>query len=502
MKPDVKIPKEVLEITKKLQESRLPAGRQGFEAYLVGGCVRDILLGRELKDWDIATSAKPEETQKLFPDSVYENEFGTVGVKTGSDNSALSLVEVTTFRKEIGYSDKRHPDKIVFAKTIEEDLARRDFTINALALKITDTVYGIRNTKYEVTDLFGGQEDLKNKLIRAVGNPDERFGEDALRMLRAVRFAAQLDFNIEQKTLDSVVKNSRLLKHISKERIRDEFEKMIMTSRAAWAIQTLSNLKLLQFIVPELEEGTGVGQNKHHIYTVWEHNLRALDYAVSKNYSLKIRLASLLHDVGKPRTKAGDGPNSTFYSHEYVGAKMTKKILEELKFSKDVIDDVTLLVKYHLFYYNVGEVSAAGVRRFIARVGEKHIDDILKVREADRIGSGVPKAFPYRLRHLKFMIEKVKHDPISPKALKINGNELMKLLFIEPGPKVGHILNALLEEVIEDPERNVKTYLEKRARELNKLSDKELERLREKAEKRKEEFESGIEAEMKARHKV
>ncbi|MFA6136290.1 MAG: HD domain-containing protein [Candidatus Paceibacterota bacterium] len=479
------IPKEIIEIAKKLEKA-------DFDAYLVGGCVRDVLLGRDPKDWDITTSAKPEQIQKLFPDSVYENNFGTVGVKTRSKNETLKIVEITTFRKDISYSDGRHPDKIVFAKTVEEDLARRDFTVNAMALSL----------KSKLVDIFGGQIDLSNKLIKAVGSPDDRFGEDALRMLRAVRFSAQLDFQIEQKTLDSIIKNSHLLKNISKERIRDEFQKMIMTPRAAWAVQILSNLKLLKFIIPELEEGINVGQNKHHIYTVWEHNLRALDYAVSKNYSLEIRLGSLLHDVGKPRSKSGDGPNSTFYQHEYIGATMTKKILENLKFPKDVINDVTLLVRCHLFYYNVGEVSAAGVRRFISRVGEEYIDDILKIREADRIGSGVPKAFPYRLRHLKFMIEKVKHDPVSPKNLKINGNDLIKKLSLKPGPRIGHILNSLLEEIIEDPKKNIKSNLEKRAKALNKLSDKELLKLREKAEKVKEEFETGIEAEMKKKHKV
>lgn len=332
--------------------------------------------------------------------------------------------------------------------------------------------------------------------------PTKDLTEDALRMLRAVRFAAQLDFDIENQTLNSIVENSHLLKFISKERIRDELIKMINTSRAAWAIQLLSNLKLLRFIIPELEEGIGVTQNKHHIYTVWEHNLRALDYAAKRNYSLEVRLASLLHDVGKPRTKRGEGPESTFYGHEYVGARMTEKILKNLKFPREVVEKVTLLVKHHLFYYNVGEVTAAGVRRFLARVGEENVDDLLKVREADRIGSGVPKAFPYRLRHLKFMIEKVRHDPISPKQLKINGYQLMEFLKIKPGPRVGHILNALLEEVIEDPKKNSEEYLKKKALELNKLSDEELQELRKRAEKRKQEYEAGIEAEMRSKYKV
>jgi poly(A) polymerase/tRNA nucleotidyltransferase (CCA-adding enzyme) len=497
MKLDVKIPKEISDILKALEGAR-------FEAFLVGGCVRDSLRGAEPKDWDIATNAKPEQIQKIFSDSVYENEFGTVGVKTGSENERLKIVEVTTYRIEGKYSDKRHPDSVKFAKTIEEDLSRRDFTVNAMALRIQNEKVENKNEneKIEIVDIFGGRNDLKNKLIRAVGNPEDRFQEDALRMLRAVRFACQLDFEIENKTLEAIQNEANLLKHVSIERIRDEFEKIIMTPKAAWGVQTLYEVGLLKHILPELLEGVGVSQNKHHIYTVWEHNIRALDYAAGKNYSFEVRLASLLHDVGKPRTKNGEGPDSTFYQHEYVGAKMTKKILENLKFSKQVVDYVTHLVKYHLFYYNVGEVTEAGVRRFLVRVGPENIDDLLKVREADRIGSGVPKAFPYKLRHLLFMIDKVKRDPISPKMLKIDGRQIMELLAIEPGPKVGHILNALLEEIIEDPKRNTEKYLEKRAKELNRLSDKELEDLRKKAENAKEEFEMSAEEEIKKKHKI
>jgi poly(A) polymerase/tRNA nucleotidyltransferase (CCA-adding enzyme) len=491
----VKIPKEISEIIQALKKA-------GFDAYPVGGCVRDLLLGKEPKDWDVTTGAKPEEIQKIFstfagatadkPATVYENNFGTVGVKTDSKDESLKIVEVTTFRVEGRYSDARHPDEIKFAKTVEEDLSRRDFTINALALSL----------EKGPIDPFGGEKDLKNKIIRAVGNPDDRFSEDALRMMRAVRLAAQLGFEIEKKTEEAIRHNAQLLKKISRERIRDEFSKTVMSANASWGVRMFQSLELINHIIPELSEGVGVAQNKHHIYTVWEHNVLALEYAAGKNYSLEVRLASLLHDIGKPRTKRGEGSDSTFYQHEYVGAKMTKKILEDLKFSKNTVDYVTHLVRYHLFYYNVGEVTEAGVRRFLARVGPQNVDDLLKVREADRIGSGVPKAFPYKLRHLLFMIDKVKRDPISPKMLKINGNELMKLLSIESGPKVGHILNALLEEVIDDPGRNTKEYLEKIARELDKLSLKELEDLRKKAEKRKDEFEEGIESEMKQKHRV
>jgi len=483
MRLNIKFSKEVSAILNALKEA-------GFDAYLVGGCVRDLFLKKEPKDWDITTSANPEEIKKLFPESVYENEFGTVGVKTDSKDDSLKIIEVTTFRVEGGYSDSRHPDEVKFAKTVEEDLARRDFTINALALSD------------KIIDPFGGQKDLKSKIIKAVGDPEDRFSEDALRMMRAVRLAAQLEFEIDDKTEEAIRKNAHLLRRISKERIRDEFVNTVLSDNAGWGVRMFQNLGLIGYFIPELAEGVGVSQNKHHIYTVWEHNLLALEYSVKKKYSLEVRLASLLHDVGKPRTKKGEGPDSTFYQHEYVGANMTRKILENLKFPKSVADYVTHLVRYHLFYYNVGEVTEAGVRRFLARVGPENVGDLLKVREADRIGSGVPKAFPYKLRHLLFMIDKVKRDPISPKMLKINGHDIMKLLSIEPGPKVGDILNALLEEVIENPEQNTEAFLKKKAKELNKLSDAELLKLRKKAEKRKEEFEAGIESGIKQKHHV
>lgn len=484
MKPEV--PKEVEAIGVALE-------RAGFSAFLVGGCLRDLLLGREPKDWDIATDALPDAVQKLFPDSVYENAFGTVGVKTESADPRLKVIEVTAFRKEGRYTDKRHPDEITFAKTIEEDLERRDFTANAIAYDLESG---------ELADPWGGREDIKKKLLRTVGEPGARFGEDALRLLRAVRLAADLGWEIEEKTAAAIKKSAGLLEFIAKERVRDELAKILETARAAKGIEALEDYGLLRFILPELREGIGVGQNKHHIYTVFEHNLRALDYAASKNYSLEVRLASLLHDVAKPRTKAGDGPDSTFYGHDVVGAKMAVKMLDNLRFSKETVRHVAHLVRYHLFYYNVGEVSEAGVRRFLNRVGTEYIDDLIKVREADRIGSGVPKAVPYKLRHLLFMIEKVKQDPIGPKMLAANGADVMKIAAIAPGPKVGAILAILLEEVLDDPAKNAKAYLEERIAELAKKSEKELEEMTQKAKERKNEFEEGIESEMKRKYHV
>lgn len=489
----VKIPKEVENIAQKLEE-------KGFEAYLVGGCVRDLLLGRKPKDWDVATNAVPEKIQEIFLDSVYENEFGTVAVKTdvGSQMSEVGIVEVTTYRKEGKYTDKRHPDEVKFAKTIEEDLSRRDFTINAIALKLQN----MKRETQNVIDPFAGREDSKSRIIRTVGDSDERFNEDALRLMRAVRLAAELDFGIEKKTADAIKKNAGFLEMIAKERIRDELVKLIMTDKAADGIRMMAEAGLLKYVMPELLEGIGVGQNKHHIYTVFDHNVRALDYAAGKDYSLEVRLASLLHDVGKPKTKRGEGADCTFYNHDLVGAKMTAKILDRLRFSKAITEKVTHLVRFHLFYYNVGEVSAAGVRRFLRKVGPENVDDLIKVREADRIGSGVPKAVPYKLRHLLFMIEKVKKDPIDTRMLKIDGNDVMRLGGLKPSPKVGQILAVLLEEVLDDPGKNEDEYLKKRIAELNGLSDAELKKLAESARKRKEEFEGGQEAEIKKKYYV
>ena len=479
-----------------LEKNSIPEGvrktagdldRAGFEAYLVGGCVRDLFLGREPKDWDIATNAKPEEIQKIFSESVYENEFGTVAVKTKP-----GIIEVTTYRQEGKYTDKRHPDEIKFAKTIEEDLARRDFTINAVALKIDG----------EIVDIFGGRADLKNKILRAVGQPEKRFNEDALRLLRAVRLAAELDFAIDSETATGIRKNAALLGMIAQERIRDELVKLTMTEGAAQGLRQLADLGLLKYVIPELLEGVDISQNKHHIYTVFDHNIRALDYAAKNNYSLEVRLAALLHDVGKPRTKRGEGPDSTFYNHEVVGAQMTAKILDRLHFSKKIVEHVAQLVRFHLFYYNVGEVTAAGVRRFLRRVGPENVDDLIKVREADRIGSGVPKAVPYKLRHLLFMIEKVKLDPVDTRMLKVDGNDVMRLTALGPGPKIGEIMAVLLEEVLDNPKRNIKEDLEKRISELHQLSESELKQSAVAAREKKYEFEAGLEGEIKKKFYV
>lgn len=472
------IPKEVKFVIDKLKKA-------GFEAYIVGGCVRDFLRNAEPEDWDVATNAKPEKISKISPKSYLDNKFGTVTVLTGSEDPRLKEIEITPYRIDEKYTDKRHPDKIKWAKTIEEDLARRDFTVNAMAGCLISEVKQI-----EIIDPFNGQEDLKNKIIRAVGNPEERFSEDALRMMRAVRFAATLDFKIEEKTAEAIKKNSRWLKMISKERIRDEFFKIIMSDKAADGIELLRELLLLKYIIPELEEGYGVLQNKHHIYGCYEHAILSLKYAAQKKFNKYVRLASLFHDIGKPRAKKGTGPDATFYNHEILGAKMTIQILNRLKFPKKDIEKVARLVRYHLFYYHPDEVGESSVRRLVRKVGPEDMGELLQVRMADRIGSGCPKAEPYKLRHFQYIIEKVSQDPISVKMLKVNGGEVMKILDIKPGPKVGDILDILLGYVLDNPKNNTREFLEKGIKRLGKLSEPELKKLAKKDREERDKIET------------
>lgn len=468
----IQIPENIIKVIKKLE-----AG--GFEGFVVGGCVRDLLIGKKPNDWDVATNAKPREIQEIFPDSVYENKFGTVGVKfraqEGKDEKEkCEVVEITTYRIESKYTDKRHPDEVKFAKTLEEDLSRRDFTVNAMALKIKK-----ENQKcFEIIDLFNGQKDLKNKTIRAVGDANERFNEDALRMMRAVRFVASLEsqvkseklkvksegikkWKIEKKTLEAIEKNIKNLEYISKERIRDEFNKIILSDYPADGVDLLIQTGLMKYIMPEIGHTIGVKQNRHHYYgpynTVYAHMLASLEKCPSEK--LEVRLAAFLHDVGKPKSKRGQGEMATFHGHEYISAKIVEKIMNRLKYPRKIIDKTVLLVKSHMFYYNVDEVGESGVRKVVRKVGLENINDLIDVRIADRLGSGVPKAVPYKLRHFKYMVEKVSQDAISVKQLKINGNDLMKNLKIKPGPKIGAILDVLLARVIDEPKLNTKKEL-------------------------------------------
>lgn len=477
----------------------------GHESFLVGGCVRDLLMEKTPKDFDITTVARPEEIMGAFPEAKYENEFGTVILPIRTpDGELLDVVEMTTYRSEQGYSDRRHPDQVRFEDNVDKDLERRDFTINALALSLDQGIahpfakpVEIGGEKLSLIDLFGGQKDLRKGVIRAVGEPEHRFKEDALRMMRAVRFACQLGFALEDKTARGIRKLAGSLKFIAKERIKDELVKIIASNQAYEGIVRLHDLKLLQYIIPELEEGHEVGQNHHHIYPVLEHNLLTLKHCPSPYW--QVRLAALLHDVGKPRSRKVISGKVTFYNHEYVGAKLVAKIMDRLRFPTDDKERVVNLVKNHMFYYQVGEVTPASVRRLIAKVGRENLQDLIDLRVADRLGSGTPKAMPYKLRHLQYMLERVQNDPVSVKMLAINGEDIMKELDIPPGPIIGAILDALLADVIAQPERNTREYLLKRTQELAAM---DLEAIREEAKELIEEKRNMDDKEMKRQFKV
>ena len=362
--------------------------------------------------------------------------------------------------------------------------------------------FSFYNSQFEIIDLFNGYEDLKNKIVKAVGNADDRFNEDALRMMRAIRLVCQLSkasksqfsiykrnpnfWTIEKNTLEAIKKNADNLKFISPERIRDELNKIILSNYPAKGIELLQKTGLLSHIIPELEKGIGVGQNRHHIYTIWKHSIMSLKFCPSKK--LDVRLATLLHDIAKPQTKKGEGFYSTFYNHDRIGAKISEKILKRLHYPNAIINKVKLLVENHMFYYNPEEVGESSVRKLIRKVGLENMKDLIDLRMAERLGSGVPKAKPYKLRHLEYMIDKVSHDAISVKMLKINGNDLMEELKIKPSPKIGAILDVLLAEIIEDASKNSKEFLLKRARDLNKEDLKKLRQMAKlKIEEKKEE---------------
>ncbi len=496
-----KIPSYVTRVTKTLQNA-------GFEAYLVGGCVRDLLLNKIPKDWDITTNAIPEEIIALFEKTFYENDFGTVGVVVPKENGSdvpretkedvspeTIIVEVTPFREETTYSDNRHPDAITFSKKLEDDLKRRDFTINALAYD---------PSKGQIIDLYKGQDDLRNKLVRAVGNPHKRFQEDALRILRAVRFATELFFTIEPETEKALKEAGQTLSKISSERIRDEFVKIIMSNDAMRGISMAHDMGILQYIIPELEQGIGVEQNGDHIYPVWDHNMRALNHSVENRWPLHVRLSALFHDIGKPATRrwSEEKKDWTFYGHDVVGGKMTKKIMQRLKFPGKITDVVTDLVRWHLFFSDIEKITLSAVRRIVRNVGPENVWDLMKVRACDRIGMGRPKEKPYRLRKYESMIEEAMRAPVSVQMLKIDGAKIMEVTHETPGPKLGFILHALLEEVLEDPSLNTAEYLEKQTLKLAKLPLEKLKALGEGGKEKKAEAEEKELAKIRKRHWV
>jgi len=482
------IPLEVKQVADTLEGA-------GFEAYLVGGCVRDLIIGRTPKDWDLTTDARPDAIQALFPESFCNNDYGTVGVKTESENPILQVIEVTPYRSESEYSDARRPDSVTFGVSLAEDLARRDFTVNAIAY---------RTAIAETVDKYRGIEDIKAKRLRAVGDPNERFAEDALRMMRAVRLAAELDFVIEADTMAGIIKNRDRLGKIATERISAEFIRIIDSKTPMTGIIFLQKLGLLPFIIPELLEAMGCEQGGIHAYDVYEHLLRTLQGAADKGFSTEMRLAALLHDIGKPATRRTGGKNKlyTFFGHEVVGARMTKVILERLKLPREMIDIVVNLVRWHMFFSDPDLITLAAVRRTIMRIGEDNIDDLLNLRVCDRIGTGRPKEQPFRFRKYKAMVDEALRDPISVKLLKIDGVRIMDITGEKPGKKLGYILHALLEEVLVDPRKNTAEYLENRTKDFILLDEIELQRLAEAGKEKLAEEEAHAIKDIEREHKV
>ncbi|MCA9357386.1 HD domain-containing protein [Candidatus Nomurabacteria bacterium] len=482
------IPDEVFHVANMLES-------KGFEAYLVGGCTRDLILGKTPKDWDITTNAHPSDIQALFPEHYANNDFGTIGIKTESEDERLKIIEVTPYRSESGYSDARRPDNVTFGVSLEEDLKRRDFTINALAYRISTA---------ELIDLFEGISDLRAKRLQTVGDSDERFAEDALRMMRAVRLAAELDFMIEGKTMAAILKNSEQLSRISIERIAAEFLRIVNSSTPMQGVIFLEKLGLLKQFIPEFADSIGCEQGGIHAFDVYEHLLRTMQAAADKEFSLNLRLAALFHDIAKPATRRVGGKNKkyTFFGHEVVGARMTKSILERLKLPREMIEEVVNLVRWHMFFSDPDEITLSAVRRTITRIGEDQIENLLNLRVCDRIGTGRPKEQPFRFRKYKAMVDEALRDPISVKMLKISGDKIMEISGEKPGKKLGYLLHALLEEALDDASKNTEEYMEQRALELLKLPEVELETMAEAGKRRQAEEEAEALKDIAREHKV
>lgn len=433
--------------------------KNGFEIYIVGGAVREMLLKRPINNWDFTTNATPDQIQKLFPNTFYNNTYGTVSVVYGEKKTApekTGIFEVTPFRKESAYTDSRHPDSIEWAKTIQEDLKRRDFTINALAFDGTDII-----------DLFDGQKHLRDKIIVAVGDPDVRFSEDALRLMRAVRIATELGFMIEEKTRASMTQNAQAISRVSGERIRDELFKILESKRPSEGILLLKEVGLLKHILPEVYKCFSVEQKspgRHHIYDVGTHLVMALKLCPNRDGIT--RLATLLHDIGKADTFKKDEKTGliTFYNHEIVGAEKASVIADRLHLSKKQKEKLITLVRYHMFTVSEKQTDKA-IRRFIRQVGKEYLFDMLDLRVADRLGSGA-RLTSWRTELFKKRLEEVQQEPFKVTDLAIDGTDVMKTLDIKPGPKVGEILDEIFEDVEEKKLPNVRETLLQKLQEL------------------------------------
>jgi poly(A) polymerase/tRNA nucleotidyltransferase (CCA-adding enzyme) len=439
-----------MELPEYVKKVALRLHHNGHEAWVVGGSVRDILIGRPAYDHDIATDATPQEVMKLFRRTI------PTGVKHGTVTvlSKGEAIEVTTFRSDGKYSDARHPDSVTYAKTILEDLSRRDFTINGIAYNpINDTL----------VDPYGGIQDIQKRVIRTIGDPVERFNEDGLRPYRACRFAAQLGFSIENNTSIAIGASLKRAGEVSVERIRDEFIKIIQSDKPSTGIELLRTSGLLELFLPEILTGFGINQNVYHRFDIYYHNLYTCDAADSGDY--RIRLAALFHDIGKYYAKREiegkhKGKKSVFYNHEIIGAGITKRIMRRLRFSNNDIKVVNHLIRNHMFHYTYLWTDGA-VRRFIRKVGLDNLDSLFELRRADRIGNGLKRGESKAVENLKVRIDKLieQENAITVKDLALNGHDVMGEFNLGPGPIIGKILNHLLEEILDDPSKNTRETL-------------------------------------------
>lgn len=464
MKVRFKVPSYVQKVARSLL-------KEGYDVYLVGGAIRDIIMGRVPNDYDLATNALPDEMLEIFPKSVSVGaKFGTILAIVKDTNDEPQEVEVTTFRSESDYTDGRWPTKVEFVEKIDKDLSRRDFTINAMALDLSSNeLDGDEVEKeWEIYDPFNGMTDISLKTIRAVGTPIERFKEDGLRAFKACRLASQLGFEIEEETFKAIKEALPVAKQISMERVRDEFMKMLNKSpKPSVGIELMRQTGLLAIFLPELIEGVDVEQKLFHADDVYKHSLKACDFAPDG-----VKLAALLHDIAKPRTDMGNGH---FYGHDVMGASMTEEIMKRMKFPKSEIDRVVNLVRNHMFYYphSEGELnldsiqdlmlnqwSDGAVRRFLKRVGDENIEDLFRLRIADATSNPKSAFQPEEINQLQEHISKVRQEDMALKVsdLAINGDDLVKI-GMNPGKRIGEILNALLDMVIEDPLLNTKEKL-------------------------------------------
>ena len=459
----------------------------GFECYLVGGSVRDIVYGKVPHDYDLTTNAVPDQILNLFSKSVSVGvKFGTVKVLSKDEEGENMEVDVTTFRSESDYVDGRWPSKVEFVKDIDEDLGRRDFTIDAMALNLRSNILDLKEDikEWEIYDPFDGQKDMDMKMVRAVGTPIERFKEDGLRAFKACRLASQLQFEIDGETFEAIKECIPVAEKISMERIRDEFLKLLLKSpQPSYGIDLMRQTGLLSIFIPELLEGFGIEQKMYHTHDVYWHSLRTCDVAHDS-----VKLAALFHDIGKARTDMGNGH---FYGHDRVSAEMAEDIMKRMKFSNADIQKVSILIRNHMFYYphitddmsqeekdnmSLHQWSDSAGRRLVQRVGEENIEDLFRLRLADAESNPSSEFRPEEITELQKRISKVLEEDMAFKVtdLKVTGEDLSNI-GIQKGPEMGKILNDLLEMALDDPLVNTKEKLLNEAKLLKEKYEKDRE---------------------------